>query len=49
MFPNVMPGREWIHSIAAAVINHNVAAAPPMSKHRHSISELQVAMTHLKT
>lgn len=35
MSPNVMSGCEWIHSIASAVVNHNAAAAPPMSEDGH--------------
>lgn len=41
MSPNVMPDCEWIHSEAVAVINHNAAAAPSMSKDRYCIIELQ--------
>ena len=49
MSPNVMPGHECIHSIAAAAVNHNAAAAPPLSEDRHCITELQAETIRLKT
>lgn len=41
MSPNVMLGGEWIHSIAAIVINNNAAAAPSMFEHEHCMTEPQ--------